>query len=104
MVLTCTSGTGSFLRWRYDGAFIAGGGFSGTDDINMSREITASGFVFSVELTSAPPDFASTLSFRADTAMNGDTVSCSISTPDGNGGFDIQDSPPQTLQVTQIST
>ncbi len=47
------------------------------------------------------PELASTLSFRADAAMNRTIVSCRVTVPLSGGGFDIQEAT-QTLQLAQI--
>ncbi len=63
------------------------------DPVGDSRSLQASGFMFSAELISIrPPVFTTTLSFSADTDMNGDSVSCRDS-----GG----QTSTQTIQVVQ---
>ncbi len=52
-----------------------------------------------LELTSSMPEFASTLSFRADAAMNGHSVSCRVAIPLSGGGVDIQ----ETTQILRIA-
>ncbi len=62
------------------------------DEVGDSISLQASGFMFSAEVISIrPPVFATTLSFSADTAMNGDNVSCRA------GG----QTSTQTIQVVQ---
>ncbi len=46
------------------------------------------------------PEFASTLSFRADAAMNGHSVSCRVAISLSGGGIDTQEAT-QTLQIAQ---
>ncbi len=72
---------------------VTGSGFvESLDQVGVSRSFQASGFMFSAEVISQrPPVFATTLSFSADTAMNGDSVSCRA------GG----QTPTQTIQVVQ---
>ncbi len=77
------------------------GGFIPSDPINSTRDVMVSGFMFSLELTSSMPEFASTLSFRADATMNGGSVSCRVSIPLSGGGRDTQEAT-QILQITQI--
>ncbi len=52
----------------------------------------------SLVLTSRMPEFASTLSLRADTAMNGGSVSCRVVIIQFGGGTDTQE-PSQTLRI-----
>ncbi len=80
MVLTCST-TEDVMEWLYNGVMISGSVFAEiADQVGDSRSLQASGFMFSAELISErPPVFATTLSFSADTAMNGDTVSCRVS-------------------------
>ncbi len=80
MVLTCSTTEGR-MTWLYNGVDITGTIFAESlDPIGDSRSSQASGFMFSAELISKrPPAFATTLSFSADTAMNGDIVSCRVS-------------------------
>ncbi len=77
MVLTCSTTEGT-MEWSYNGVVISGSVFvESLDPVGTSRSSQASGFMFSAELISKrPPVFATTLSFSADTAMNGDSVSC----------------------------
>ncbi len=77
MVLTCSTTEGT-IGWLYNGVVISGSVFAESfDQVGASRSLQASGFMFSAEVISIrPPVFASTLSFSADTAMNGDSVSC----------------------------
>ncbi len=56
-------------QWFYDGTSL---GYPGS--INITKDVTVSGFTFS--LSSLPPYYTSTLSFRADAAMNGHRVLC----------------------------
>ncbi len=80
MVLTCST-TEDVMEWLYNGVVISGSVFAeSADPVGDSRSLQASGFMFSAELISIrPPVFATTLSFSADTAMNGDIVSCRVS-------------------------
>ncbi len=76
MVLTCSTSE-SGIEWLYNGVIISESLFSESLDVGASRSLQASGFMFSAEVISIrPPVFATTLSFSADTAMNGDSVSC----------------------------
>ncbi len=77
MVLTCNT-TESGMDWLYNGVLISRSAFfESVDPVGASRSLQASGFMFSAELISErPPVFATTLSFSADTDMNGDSVSC----------------------------
>ncbi len=77
MVLTCSTSE-SGMDWLYNGVLISGSAFAESlDQVGDSRSLQASGFMFSAELISENPQiFATTLSFSADTAMNGDSVSC----------------------------
>ncbi len=77
MVLTCSTSEGT-IEWFYNRGLISGSVFAESfDPVGTSRSLQASGFMFSAELISRrPPVFATTLSFSADTAMNGDSVSC----------------------------
>ncbi len=92
MVLTCST-TEDTMTWLYNGVEISGSVFSESlDQVGDSRSLQASGFMFSAEVISIrPPVYATTLSFSADTAMNGDSVSCLA------GG----QTPTQTIQVVQ---
>ncbi len=80
MVLICSI-TESGMEWLYNGVMILRSAFSESlDPVGASRSLQASGFMFSAEVISIrPPVFATTLSFSADTAMNGDSVSCRAS-------------------------
>ncbi len=80
MVLTCSTTEGR-MTWFYNGVEILGSAFAESlDYVGNSRYLQASGFMFSAELISKrPPVFATTLSFSADTDMNGDSVSCRAS-------------------------
>ncbi len=95
MVLTCST-TESVMEWLYNGVVIPLSVFiESADSVGDSRSLQASGFMFSAELISErPPVFATTLSFSADTDMNGDTVSCLA------GG----QTSTQTIQVMQRGT
>ncbi len=66
------------MEWPYNGTVIQGSAFAESlDPVGDSRSLQASGFMFSAEVISIrPPVFATTLSFSANTAMNGDSVSC----------------------------
>ncbi len=77
MVLTCSTSEGT-MEWSYNGVVISGSVFGERfDPVGTSRSLQASGFMFSAEVISIrPPVFATTLSFSADTDMNGDSVSC----------------------------
>ncbi len=92
MVLTC-SATDDVMGWFYNGVVLEGATFiDNFDRIGDGGSLQALGFMFSVELISIRPQvFASTLSFSADTAMNGDSVSCRAG---------VQ-TPTQTIQVVQ---
>ncbi len=93
MVLTCNT-TESTMTWLYNGVRIQGALFAESlDQVGTSRSLQASGFMFSAEVISRrPPVFATTLNFSADTAMNGDSVSCR-----DTGGQNST----QTIQVVQ---
>ncbi len=93
MVLTCSTSE-SAMEWLYNGVGIQESAFAESlDPVGDSRSLQASGFMFSAELISIrPPVFATTLSFSADTAMNGDSVSCRA----GGGQTSTQ-----TIQVVQ---
>ncbi len=58
-----------------------------------------SGFM-SLVLTSRMPEFASTLSFRADYAMNEQNISCRVVVTLSGGGRDTQEVT-QILQITE---
>ncbi len=92
MVLTCSTTEGN-MEWLYNGVGISGSAFAESlDPVGTSRSLQASGFMFSAELISLrPPVFTTTLSFSADTDMNGDSVSCRA------GG----QTSTQTIQVVQ---
>ena len=92
MVLTCSTTEGNTMIWFYNGMEIMNSIFIGIiNPIGDSRTVEVSGFMFSLELISKrPPAFAISLSFSVDTAMNGDSVSCSAGT---------QTASSQTLQV-----
>ncbi len=92
MVLTCSTTDGA-MDWRYNGVGIQRSVFAESlDPVGVSRSLQASGFMFSAEIISQrPPVFATTLSFSADTAMNGDSVTCRA------GG----QTPTQTIPVVQ---
>ncbi len=83
VVLTCSTGDGDIMSWLYNGMTLGTSG-AGTpslfssDPINTTRDLMGSGFMFSLVLTSRMPEFASTLSFEADAAMNGGNVSCRV--------------------------
>ncbi len=97
VVLTCSTTDGDVMVWLYDGMNLDPGGFLPSDPINTTRDVMVSGFMFSLELTSSMPEFASTLSFRADAAMNGHSLSCRVAVQ----GSDIQEAT-QILQIAQI--
>ncbi len=79
MVLTCSTSEGR-MTWLYNGVETSANFAESLDPVGDSRSSQASGFMFSAELISKrPPVFATTLSFSADTAMNGDIVSCRVS-------------------------
>ncbi len=101
VVLTCSTTDGATMNWLYSGMSLDRSAFIPSDPINTTRDVMVSGFMFSLELTSSMPEFASTLSFRADAAMNGHNVSCRVAIPLSGGGFDIQEAT-QTLQVVPI--
>ncbi len=75
MVLTCNTSENA-TDWLYNGVLIVRSAFLGSDPVGASRSLQASGFMFSAELISRPPVFATTLNFSANTDMNGDSVSC----------------------------
>ncbi len=91
MVLTCSTTDGNTMNWLYNGMNLATGGFLPSDPISTTRDVMVLGFIFSLELTSSMPEFASTLSFRADAAMNGHSVSCRVAISLSGGGVDIQE-------------
>ncbi len=94
VVLTCSTTDGDVMNWFYNGMGLDPSGFIPSDPINTTRDI----MVFSLELTSRMPEFASTLSFRADAAMNGGSVSCRVGIPRSGGGRDTQE-PSQILRI-----
>ncbi len=102
VVLTCSTTDGVSMNWVYNGMSLDPAGFLPSDPINTTRDVMVSGFMFSLELTSSMPEFASTLSFRADAAMNGHSALCRVAIPLSGGGFDIQEIT-QTLQIAQIA-
>ncbi len=95
VVLTCSttsSITEGQMNWFYNGMTLDTAGFNlAIDPINTTRDVMVSGFMFSLELTSRMPEFASTLSFRADAAMNGGSVSCRVLVTLSGGGRDTQE-------------
>ncbi len=91
VVLTCSTTDGDTMSWLYNGMNLDPAGFIPSDLINTTRDVMVSGFMLSLELTSIMPEFASTLSFRADAAMNGGSVSCRVSVPLSGGGVDRQE-------------
>ncbi len=79
VVLTCSTSEDT-MAWLYNGVETGASFVESVDSIGDSLSFQASGFMFSAELISIrPPVFATTLSFSADTAMNGDIVSCRVS-------------------------
>ncbi len=101
VVLTCSttsSITEGQMNWFYNGMPLDRAGFSLTDPISTTRDVMVSGFMFSLVLTSRIPEFASTLSFRADAAMNGGSVSCRVVVTLSGGGRDTQE-PSQILRI-----
>ena len=68
VVLTCSTTEGVTMSWFYNRMNI-GSGFITSDPINSSRNVIVSGLMFSVELISQIPEFASTFSFKADAAI-----------------------------------
>ncbi len=104
VVLTCSITDGDGISWFYNGMSLSYyGGFFHYDPINITRDVMVSGFMFSLVLTSIMPEFASTLSFRADAAMNGHNVSCRVAILLSGGGVDRQEAT-QILQIAQIGT
>ncbi len=101
VVLTCSTTEGDVMSWFYNGMCLDIAGFIPSDPINTTRDVMVSGFMFSLELTSRMPEFASTLSFRADAAMNGHSVLCRVGISLSDGGRDIQEAT-QILQIAQI--
>ncbi len=99
VLLTCSTTDGDVMNWFYNGLNLDANGFLPSDPISTTRDVMVSGFMFSLELTSSMPELASTLSFRADAAMNGHNVSCRVSIPLSGGGVDIQEAT-QILRIT----
>ncbi len=97
MVLTCNTSE-SGMEWFYNGVLISRSAFlESFDQVGDSRSLQASGFMFSAELISIrPPVFATTLSFRANADMNGDSVSCIARDNDETSTITLQ-----TVQVVQ---
>ncbi len=91
VVLTCSTTDGDAMNWFYNGMNLDTAGFLPSDPISTTRDVMVSGFMFSLVLTSSMPEFASTLSFRADAAMNGGSVSCRVVVTLSGGGFDSQE-------------
>ncbi len=102
VVLTCSttsSITEGQMNWFYNGMTLDTAGFTlTTGPVDTIRDVMVSGFMFSLELTSSMPEFASTLSFRADAAMNGGSVSCRVLVTLSGGGRDTQE-PSQILRI-----
>ncbi len=101
VVLTCSttsSITEGQMNWFYNGMNLDRAGFTLTTPINTTRDAMVSGFMFSLVLTSSMPEFASTLSFRAD-AMNGGNVLCRVIVTLSGGGIDTQEPPSQILRT-----
>ncbi len=88
VVLTCsTDSTDSVvmtLYWFHSGYTLAE--FSPSDAINTNRDVMIYGYMFSLELTSRMPEFVSTLSFRADAAMNYRDITCRVFASVSGGG------------------
>ena len=101
VVLTCSNTDGDIMSWFYNGMILDPAGFVPSDPISSTGDVMVSGFMFALEFTSSMPEFASTLSFRADAAMNGGSVSCRVSIPLSGRGRDTQEAS-QILQITQI--
>ncbi len=97
VVLTCSTTEGDAMIWFYNGMSLDTAGFLLSDPISTTRDVMVSGFMFSLELTSSMPESASTLSFRADAAMNGGSVSCRVAIPLS----DVTQEATQTLQIAQ---
>ncbi len=91
VVLTCSTTDSVAMSWFYNGMNLDTAGFIPSDPISTTRDVMVPGFMFSLELTSRMPEFASTLSFRADAAMNGHSVLCRVAIPLSGGGFDIRE-------------
>ncbi len=70
VVLTCSNNYEN-AQWFYDGTSL---GYPGS--INITKDVTVSGFTFSISSLPPAADYTSTLSFRADAAMNGNRVLC----------------------------
>ncbi len=104
MVLTCSTSE-SQMDWLYNGVLISGSAFvESVDPVGANKSLQASGFMFSVELISEKPlVFASTLSFSADTDMNGDSVSCRA-TSGQNSTQTIQDLEVQRGEKSDVSS
>ncbi len=100
VVLTCSTSEGDTMNWFYNGMDLDPIGFIPSDPISTPRDVMVSGFMFSLELTSSMPEFASTLSFRADAAMNGHNVSCIVVVALSGGGRDTQ----EASQIIRIIT
>ncbi len=98
VVLTCSTTDGVSMNWFYNGMSLDPAGFIPSDPISTTRDVVVSGFMFSLELTSSMPEFASTLSFRADAAMNGHSVLCRVAIFSG-GEVDIQ----EATQILRIA-
>ncbi len=97
VVLTCSTTDGDTMNWLYNGmtleTSVGTPGLLSSDPINTTRDLMGSGFMFSLLLTSTMPEFATTLSFRTDAAMNGGSVSCRVLI-----GSDIQE-PSQIFRI-----
>ncbi len=100
VVLTCSTTDGDIMNWFYNGMNIDPEGFVPSDPINTTRDVMVSGFMFSLELTSRMPEFTSTLSFRADAAMNEGSVLCRVVIPLSGGGVDTQEAT-QILRIIE---
>ncbi len=105
VVLTCSTPTSNYggyvIDWFYNRILLDTRGFHQSDPISTTRDVIVSGFMFSLELTSSMPEFASTLSFRADAAMNGQNVTCRLlHLYDGGSYFDGHEAT-KTLQIGQ---
>ncbi len=98
VVLSCSTTEVDVMSWVYNGMSRNTAGFLRSDPINTTRDVMISGFMFSLVLTSSMPEFTSTLSFRADAAMNGHNVSCRVAVSLSGGGSDIQ----EATQILQI--
>ncbi len=96
VVLTCSttlSNTDGQMNWFYNGMTRYSRILSYTDSINTTRDV---GFMFSLVLASRIP---SILSFRADAAMNGGSVSCRVVVTLSGGGRDTQEPSLQQVSV-----